>query len=595
MLPAMRELFGARKNMALYPEIRLTPDLEAELRRVIDALPDDELATLARTEPAFLSGGFRAGNVAALRVRCFQIAIGTQLISDALRRQIARHSLQHSVFGLLSAGTMVELRHELATLFGAPRLLLAMLVDERAEVRDTAARWLKQETPFLALAPDVAAARLRETFARLMEVCGASTHAGAVVTRESWQEAREQIEQQLRDARAELRRFKGLDDRLARHREQLTACERERDDARTRLTDAETQARVVSRERDAAKVELERELRHREERLRAALEVALANESLTWLASARKLSGEVVTSGETSNDLLARAAAALQNQAATDRHSGDRASVRTRLDALDRTLAQVRDAQANAMQPLPELVACEREMVAETQRLRRILGGDDTRTPMESSLSARFATAMPDDLPSLRSLVEKLSALGTLEGGASSRLMEQLQRRQQVVHATTSGAPAEMEPSENGPMGILKRALSGRGTAVLLVDGHNVLFGMQSRYLPPSGAAVPTAAARERLIADVVRLAGGRPTCRAWIVFDGPTRSEMTPAANVRVTYSGGEGEHRADAVITDTIRFFRTVGDTPVVLASNDNELCAEARRLGALTITALDFAKLL
>ena len=581
--------------MALYPEIRLTPELEAELRRVMDALPDDDLAAMARTEPAFLSGGFRAGNVAALRVRCFQIATGTQPISDALRRQIARHSLQHSVCGLLAASMLVELRHELATLFGAPRLLLAMLLDDRVEVRDAAARWLKQESPFLALAPDIAAARLRETFARLLEVCGATASTGAVVTRESWQEAREQIEQQLRDARAELRRFKGLDDRLMRNRDQLTACERERDDARTRLADAETQARVVSRERDAAKVELERELRHREERLRAALEVALANEALTWLASARKLSGEVTASGETSNDLLARAAAALQHQAAADRHSGDRASIRARLDALEHALAQVRDAQANALQPLPDLIAAEREISQETKRLQRILGGDEARLPVEVSLAARFATAMPDELASLRMLVEKLAALGALDAGAVSRLTGQLQRRQQVVHATTSGAPAEMEPVENGPMGILKRALSGCGTAVLLVDGHNVLFGLQSRYLAQSGAAVPTAAARERLVSDVVHLASGRPTCRAWIVFDGPSRSEIVPTHNVRVTYSGGEGEHRADAVITDTIRFFRTAGDMPIVLASNDNELCADARRLGAMTITALDFAKLL
>ena len=94
------------------------------------------------------------------------------------------------------------------------------------------------------------------------------------------------------------------------------------------------------------------------------------------------------------------------------------------------------------------------------------------------------------------------------------------------------------------------------------------------------------------LARDVVRLAGPNPALRAWLVFDGPTRQDTRAAPNVRVTYSGGQGEHRADGVLLDNIRFFISASpETPILLVSNDQDLCAHARRLGAVDLPVLDF----
>jgi hypothetical protein len=152
-----------------------------------------------------------------------------------------------------------------------------------------------------------------------------------------------------------------------------------------------------------------------------------------------------------------------------------------------------------------------------------------------------------------------------------------------------------VDTHDASPAGLLRRALDGRDAVILLIDGHNVLFGLQGRYLPPQGAAAYTAATRTKLVDDIVRLAAPSPACRAWVVFDGPTRTESTPARNVRVTYSGGEGEHRADAALIDNIRFFRAGGDFPILLVSNDNDLIREARRLGASTLSAREFGAFL
>ena len=50
------------------------------------------------------------------------------------------------------------------------------------------------------------------------------------------------------------------------------------------------------------------------------------------------------------------------------------------------------------------------------------------------------------------------------------------------------------------------------------------------------------------------------------------------------------------DGVILDNLRFFKSSSpDTPVILASNDNDLCSAARRLGALDIAVLDLGAFL
>ncbi len=581
--------------MSLHPDSKLTPEIEAELRRVIDTLPDDDLARLVQSDPAFQSGGFRAGNTTALRARAFQLAAGVQPVSDALRRLLRTHSLNRTLVGLLSTTVLVDLRHELATAFGPPRLLLAMLVDDRSEMRETAARWLRQEPVFLAIDSTAATTRLQETFGLLLATAGTDASIPVPATRESWKEAREQLEQQLRDTRAEGRRLKGVDDRWARTRDQLTACERERLEAQTRLVELETQARTAIRDRDAATTELAREMRHREQRLLAAVEVRLATEAASWLAPARLVATEAAAPAATRDTLLERATAALARQAAADRHSGNRRILAARHEALTQRLVETREALANALQPLPELSVIESELSAEVRRLGSLLNRRAGRTPLEELLAARMAIASSAELQNIRTVVTQLTALSVWDAETAARVTETLENRLRVARATSLSIPDRFDDADPTPSGTLRRALCGRCAAVLLIDGHNVLFGLQGRYLSSQGAAVPTGISRTRLVEDVVRLAADRPTCRVWVVFDGPTRSESTPAVNVRVTYSGGEGEHRADTALLDNIRFFRAGSDFPILLVTNDHGLSREAQRLGASILSALEFGAFL
>ena len=191
-----------------------------------------------------------------------------------------------------------------------------------------------------------------------------------------------------------------------------------------------------------------------------------------------------------------------------------------------------------------------------------------------------------------RSLV---ASLNVLTDEALARIRRHLQRR--IAAAQAAGSPPDPHTeARHDAVSKLGQALAGHTPAILLLDGHNVLFGLPVRYNPPRGGAVTDAEKREKLTADVVRLTATSPNVRAWVVFDGPTRSDTQAAPNVRITYSGGSGEHRADGVILDNLRFFNSQApETPAFLVSNDGDLCTAARKLGAQTVPVLDFGAFL
>jgi hypothetical protein len=572
----------------------LDPPCQKEVLRLIELIPVAELTALAATEPGFLSGGFRAGNTTVLRKRVQQFVCGTQEISDPLRRLLARRSRSHTLTGLLSPEALSENRHALAALLGSPVLLVALLLDPRGDVRAKAEEWLKGPQAFLDCEPAEALVHLRESFEGLTGLLGSLPAEGLPATREVWQNQKEQLESRVRDLLTENRRLKGVDDRLARATQQLKACEEKSDSLQQKVETAELALRQMIREGESVKAELARETSHREERLTAALDLALATEFHGWLAHARAIES-AAADPEQQSDLLSLTEAALKRQSAIDRHSGNRAILADRLSQLESAHKRVVSALCNALRQAPELKAAEAALAAELKTLTRLLEPEAAATPLEAALVARIHTAHDNELPRLRELPDLVDTLRVLDDAALARVRQAFQKRLAAIQAV--GVPPDPNTEERqNAVSLLGRALAGQTPAILLIDGHNVLFGLPARYNPPRGGALPDAEKRKKLAGDIVRITAPNPAVRAWIIFDGPTRSDTQASANVRVTYSGGKGEHRADGVLLDNLRFFKsTAPDTPVLLVSNDNELCLAARRLGAQDIPVLDLGAFL
>ena len=69
---------------------------------------------------------------------------------------------------------------------------------------------------------------------------------------------------------------------------------------------------------------------------------------------------------------------------------------------------------------------------------------------------------------------------------------------------------------------------------------------------------------------------------RVWIVFDGHDENVRLIGAKVRVSYTGGSGEHRADKFITDFVRMAAYLGlADKITVRTNDKDFRKAVKRL--------------
>lgn len=87
------------------------------------------------------------------------------------------------------------------------------------------------------------------------------------------------------------------------------------------------------------------------------------------------------------------------------------------------------------------------------------------------------------------------------------------------------------------------------GGKLVFVDGWNMILG-----------ATKVARDKDDLLAKARTYVEEHPLDFVWIVYDGP-RFSVSSEERIRVSYTGGEGEHRADKFICDFLRMARFRG----------------------------------
>ena len=106
------------------------------------------------------------------------------------------------------------------------------------------------------------------------------------------------------------------------------------------------------------------------------------------------------------------------------------------------------------------------------------------------------------------------------------------------------------------------------GEPLEIWDGWNLILGAKKE-------------AKDRADLIARAQASGR---RVWIVFDGHDENVHLPGANVRVSYTGGTGEHRADKFIVDFVRMAKYLGlADKVSVRTNDKDFLKTVQRLCA------------
>ncbi|MFO7937892.1 MAG: hypothetical protein R6V06_09860 [Kiritimatiellia bacterium] len=573
---------------------QLSEPCRSELLRIVSYVSDKELNTLLKTEPSFSSGGFRSHKPALLRKRLEQLVLGGNEVSAQIRNLLASHSRSASLLTHLSSDTLTATAAAWSAVLGEHVFLVAALLDKRQEIRKKAEIWLRRTPHFIQLKPEKAIDELSEIFGDITELLNVDPAHAPTVTKESWNEQKEKLNQRIKKLQSENRRLKGVDDK---NRRTATLLEKEKEE-NARLTEKLKEKRNADkklvRELEFVKAELQRETTRREERLQSALDLSLSKEFHGWLAEAKAVEIEV-QHRTASEDIIDFAREALKKQQENDKHSGNRAMLKKRLRELEDLHGNVQDTLRNAISQSPQLKLAAEKLDDEIKHLSELLHLHTEPPPLEKELINRIHSTPDEFISQLRKLSKELKSLKLINKKAFRNIEAEFRKRMDTIQSL--GVPVDPEQqTRKDAASLLSLALSGKRSAMLLLDGHNVLFGLQARYMPPRGKAVPDKEKRHNLVNDVIRIAAPNPALRAFVHFDGHTRSDSDPAPNVRVTYSGGEGEHRADKVIIDQIRFLKSSSpETDVLLVSNDNDLCKEARRLGAKDMAVLDFGAFL
>ena len=269
------------------------------------------------------------------------------------------------------------------------------------------------------------------------------------------------------------------------------------------------------------------------------------------------------------------------------RAEADAAQARAEADAERATRA---DAETRLAGALSDTAALRDELLRRDNEIRTLQSFRD-----ECLRLRERASALAADNESLRAGVDAAhERIGELETAA--RDTDAALLRASVEAAPVPEAP-RATPRDRLAALTYPDPLPAGNPLRILIDGHNVL-NVAPEYVamattgpnPPSHEAL-----RDDLQHRIVALAGRLAPCEIDLYFDGPVANLYTLAPGVRLHFSGGTGDHRADNVILGDLAFYAQQGGASFLTVTEDADIAAEALRLGSRTVRSADFAQLL
>ncbi len=588
------------------PRIRnfqLPPNLTEALAQLCSGLPEDLLLSWGRE---CLPGGFT--KYEAIRDRLVA-RVRSEAALEPSQLQLLEIGLPYrALVAVFSVNALQHLYPALATMIGREDILAAMLVDSREPVHKFAVEQAGKpagppptgdhfELSELAVREFLSRAVYEELGIPAVDYGTEEQEVGPppddfldklhdrVV--EDLSDKVAQHEQTIERLQNELQQTKLR--HQARQKELSEGTDREKKKFREDLGAAQARAAAAEKEKHT----LANQAKELQSRVDALVAERLQQQTSAlirkWLQEPLKVEAALSRAETAGGQLLQRAAQALEAQARQDRHTGNRLKLQGRIDDLHRIHQQLTSAVCSALVPVPELKSVIAELEHELARLEKQLNGATAPPFLVGRLLGSVNTAGSwDEVRNWSQLTDQLQTNGLLTGEEARRVYNAVQRKFSLLQETDRAKDGEGDTGWS-----LRDTLFRNKPALLLLDGHNILFGLQDIFGPDYEEGAPRAKARARLVNLVSTLVTSRPNVRTRICFDGPDPGAHPVAPNLEVIYSGGTGHNRADEMIVSKLQFKDLQSlDQKVFVVTDDREVRRGIVRTGAKYVPANMFA---
>lgn len=270
---------------------------------------------------------------------------------------------------------------------------------------------------------------------------------------------------------------------------------------------------------------------------------------------------------------------------------------------LSRRLRDANDARTQlatlsreSLNPLPELAGMISDLDREIERLRQLLNkGSDVSAFAQNFMTKIGQADSPNAVVEYKRVLESIKEAGVLEREDARVLFEYCDKRMDLAYDKYVPAVKDSAPVRD-PFRRLKESIYKNQEMIWFLDGHNILFDLVDMFGTFGTDGKPTETSRHKLSEALIALVSNADQCQVRLYYDSPEHSEYSPVANVKVIYSGGTGDHRADdAICADMEYLCGKASSVPFFITTDDRDLRKQAAQLSSIALDVDDLYALL
>lgn len=581
-------------------------------RRMLVSTDDTRLSEWASDYKNFVPG-FRPGKVPgdAVRNRLITLLEQNGTISEHLRSALERFGLTRSIINVFSEEVISAIAPSLNAYYG-DLAFAAMLLDDREVIRrlgyeslcasddEAFSREINDELREASdSASDIrsaAACRLtsqlgpfiRDFSQIILEAKGSDKPPAEDARSKATGEVR-LLREKLSQLESELKRSKShaekLQAELLAKEQELLKAKRSRDTSKEQLT-------LTNEKLAALESALEAEVTN-------AVNKRLDERIRPWIRPLVVL--EQNSESLSKNDLLTEVEDVLKRQLEIDKQYGTMQKLESQVAELRGAREQLVSALTSSMRPRREIPALINRIDLEIENVDRLLGRRErpalSSIATELSREINLSTSL-EMLSEIRSRVIKAKDTNALPSTESKSLFDLIHQKTDQFYCAASierGLSGDIESLAALPKNHFMALMLDRLNCRLIVDGHNLLFRLKDLFHKFYEKDAPKAIARAELAKRLLTMIDEFQSVRVDAWFDGPELTNETLHENLRVHFSGGSGDNRADDSVVSFLRALKPEDLFVTFVVTDDRGLRERCTAVGAKVLACDEVANLL